>query len=186
MSDEESVEEALPAAEPAKASVPVVPLLFAVVLAVILATGGAGGFLYWAIKSGKLPMGGTVKTVQVVVEKEPMKTKLVPLDPLLVNLADPDGRSYLRISLTLKVEDPPPPKDAKEKPEAPEKGKPKNEFEAEERDTALSVLGAETGVKLLEADGKENLKKDLLAAFKQQVPDAKVEDVLITEFLVQR
>jgi len=185
MSDEESVEEALPAAEPAKANIPIVPLLFAVVLAVVLATGGAGGFLYWAIKSGRLPMGG-VKTVQVVVEKVPMKTKLVPLDPLLVNLADPDGRSYLRISLTLKVEDPPPPKDAKEKPEAPEKGKPKNEFEAEERDVALSVLGEQTGVKLLEADGKENLKKELLSAFKEQVPDAKVVDVLITEFLVQR
>jgi flagellar FliL protein len=187
MSDEEaSGEEALPAAEPAKANIPVVPLLIAVVLAVVLATGGAGGFLFWAIKSGKLPMGGTVKTVQVVVEKEPMKTKMVPLDPLLVNLADPDGRSYLRISLTLKVEDPPPPKDAKEKPEAPEKGKPKNEFEAEERDVALGILGGETGVQLLEPDGKENLKKKLVSAFRDQVPDAKVVDVLITEFLVQR
>jgi flagellar FliL protein len=159
--------------------------MFAVIVAVVLATGGAGGVLFWAIKSGKLPMGG-VKTVTVVLPAEPIKTKLVPLDPLLVNLADPDGRSYLRIAMTLKLEDPPPDPKAKPKEEKAEKGAPKNEFEAAERDAAFSILGKETTSDLLAPDGKERLKKDLTASFKEHVPEIKVVDVLITEFLVQR
>jgi flagellar FliL protein len=138
---------------------------------------------YWAIKSGRLPIAG-VKTVTVVVPAEPMKTKLVPLDPLLVNLADADGKGYLRVALTLKVEDPPPAKDAKPKEEV--KGAPKNEFDAQERDAALGILGKETSEQLLAIDGKEQLKKNLKAELAARVPEVKVVDVLITEFLVQR
>jgi flagellar FliL protein len=183
MSEEE---QSAPAAVDApKAKVPVVPLVLAVAVAAVLATGAVGGVAYWAIRTGKLPIAG-VKTVTVVVEAPPVKTKLVPLDPLLVNLADPDGKGYLRVALTLKVEDPPPPKDAKPKEEKEAKGPPKNEFEAEERDAALEVLGKETSETLLAADGKEKLKADLKAALATHVPEVKVVDVLITEFLVQR
>ena len=181
MSDEEQV--AVATVETPKAKVPVVPLVLGVVVAAVFATGAVGGVAYWAIKTGKLPIAG-VKTVTVVVPAEVVKTKLVPLDPLLVNLSDPDGKGYLRVGLTLKVEDPPPPKDAKPKEEA--KGAPKNEFEAEERDAALGILGKQTSDGLLAPDGKERLKKDLKAAMAEHVPEVKVVDVLITEFLVQR
>jgi flagellar FliL protein len=164
-----------------------IPLLLAVVFAALLAAGGLGGAAYWAVKTGRLPLGGTrIVQVEVPVPMPPPKTKLVALDPMLVNLADADARSYLRITLTLKVEDPPPAKDAKPKEEKAEKGPPKNELEAAERDAALNVLGRETGAALLEADGKDHVKDDLLAAFKKSVPEAKVQEVLITEFLVQR
>ena len=115
-----------------------------------------------------------------------MPTKLVPLDPLLVNLADADGHGYLRVSLTLKVEDGPPAKGAKPKEDKEGKGAAKNEFDAEERDAALELLGRETGADLLAPDGKEKLKRDLEAMLKVRVPEVKVMDVLITEFLVQR
>ena len=183
MSDEEEAVSA--PVETPKAKVPLVPLVLAVVVAAVFATSAEGGVAYWAIRTGKLPIAG-VKTVTVVVEAPPVKTKLVALDPLLVNLSDPDGKSYLRVALTLKVEDPPPPKEAKPKEEKEAKGAPKNEFEAEERDAALGILGKETSDALLAADGKENLKKDLKAALTEHVPEVKVVDVLITEFLVQR
>jgi flagellar FliL protein len=183
MSDEE--QETVATVEAPKAKVPVAPLVLAVVVAAMFATAAVGGVAYWAIKTGKLPIAG-VKTVTVVVPAEVVKTKLVPLDPLLVNLADPDGKGYLRVALTLKVEDPPPAKDAKPKDEKETKGPPKNEFEAEERDAALGILGKETSDALLAADGKEQMKKDLKAALAEHVPEVKVVDVLITEFLVQR
>jgi flagellar FliL protein len=187
---ESSEEKVVEQVAPAKASVPILPLILAVVFAVVAATAVIGGGLFWAVKTNHLPLAGVTKVVEVpvevpVVQKE-AKTKLVALEPMLVNLADPDGHSYLRISLTLKVEDPPPAKDAKAKEEAPAKGPPKNEFEAEERDTALGILGKQKSPELLGEDGKERLKKDLVDGFKLQVPDAKVQDVLITEFLVQR
>ena len=129
-------------------------------------------------------MGG-VKTVEVI-KVTPLPTKLVPMDPLLVNLADEGGRSYLRVALTLRVEAPPPDKDAKSKEEKPEKGASKNENEAAERDVALSVLGKETSEHLLSPNGKEEMKRQLKDGFKEHVPEVKVQDVLVTEFLVQR
>jgi flagellar FliL protein len=183
MSDDE--QGAVATVEAPKAKVPVVPLVLGVVFAAVFATAAVGGVAYWAIRTGRLPIAG-VKTVTVVVEAPPVKTKLVPLDPLLVNLSDSDGKGYLRVALTLKVEDPPPAKDAKPKEEKETKGPPKNEFEAAERDAAFGILGKETSDQLLAPDGKERLKKDLKAALAEHVPEVKVVDVLITEFLVQR
>lgn len=185
MSDEEEVPVTTEgtASSPVKASVPVGALMIAVILAGGISTAGAGGAVYWLVKSGRIPLGNGSR-VEAVAKPEPVKTKLMPLDPLLVNLADADGHSYLRVSLTLKVEDPPPDKNAKAK--EPEKGAPKNEFDAEERDAALGILGRETGAELLAPDGKERLKRDLAAVLKERVPEVKVVDVLITEFLVQR
>lgn len=183
MSEEDN--QTLPVVEAPGAKVPVVPLILGVIVAALFSTGAVGGVAYWAIKTGKLPIAG-VKTVTVVIAAEPIKTKLVPLDPLLVNLADADGKGYLRVALTLKVEDPPVLKDAKPKEEKEAKGAPKNEFEAQERDAAFGILGKETSEQLLAVDGKERLKSDLKAALVEHVPEIKVDEVLITEFLVQR
>ena len=184
MSDMDEVAASDTVAEPAKMKTPVVPLMVAVILGAVIATGGAVGFLSWAIKSGKLPMGGT-RTIEVT-KIEPVATKLVAMDPLLVNLADEGGRSYLRIALTLRVEDPPPDKNAKTAEAKPEKGPPKNENEAAERDAALTVLGKETSEQLLAPEGKEEMKTLLKQAFREHVPEVKVNEVLVTEFLVQK
>ena len=170
---------------PAKASIPVVSLMISVIASVMVATGLMGGGLYWAVKTNHLPLAGGTKAEATAVP-EPAKTKLVSLEPLLVNLADPDMRSYLRIALTLKVDDSPANRDGRAKGERETKTSTKNEFDAEERDAALSILGKETGADLLAPDGKERLKRDLEAELKVRVPEVKVLDVLITEFLVQR
>lgn len=180
-----SNEEPADTAKAGAANVPVGPLILGVVLATVLATAAVGGVAYWGIRTGRLPIAG-VKTVTTVIEEPAVKTKLMQLDPLLVNLADADGKGYLRLALTLKVEDRPDLTDAKAKDGRDAKGSPKNEFEAEERDAALGILGKETSDTLLASDGKERLKKDLKATFAEHVPEVRVVDVLITEFLVQR
>jgi len=176
--------EAIPVNEVATAGTPMMPLMMAVVLSVLLSTGAIGGALFWAVKTNRLPLA-SVNKVEVLAPPPPAKTRLVPLEPLLVNLADVDGRSYLRVALTLKVEDLPE-KEAKPKDEKAEKGPPKNLFDAQERDAALGILGRETAAELLAIDGKERLKRDMQAALKERVPEVKIVDVLITEFLVQR
>ena len=167
----------------AKASVPIAPLMISVVAAVIVATGVLGGAGWWMIKSGRLPIVQGAARVEAVKPEE-AKTKLVALDPLLVNLADSGGRSYLRVAMTLRVQEPPVAKG--EKPKEPEKGKPVNENEAAMRDAALEVLGRQTSTNLLAAGGKEGLKAELRGAMDKRVPEARVKDILFTEFLVQQ
>jgi flagellar FliL protein len=109
------------------------------------------------------------------------------LDPLLVNLADVGGSSYLRVALTLRVPDP-----ADKKGSQTKDGKNKDdkntsdEVAAAVRDTVLTVLGRQTADGLLAADGKEHLKSALKAALAEHNADLKVKDIYFTDFLVQR
>jgi flagellar FliL protein len=167
----------------------VLPLVFIVLGTVVMVLAAVGGGIYWLSKTGRLPIAGVAAATAPVAEKlEPVKTRVVVLEPLLVNLADQGGASYLRIVMALEVEDPPPLKDAKQKEEKPaEKGKAAvNEDEVKMRDVALTVLGRETSGSLLAPEGKEQLKETLRAAISAHVTDVKVVDVLFTEFLVQR
>ena len=169
----------------AKASGPgMMSMMLAMLVAGVIAVAGCGGVVVWLAKSGKLGLPTGVPKVEAATKPEPPKTHLVALEPLLVNLADDGGHSYLRVGLSLRVEDKAPVKGAKA--EEPAKGKPVNEFEADERDAALGVMGRKTTTELLAPDGKEELKQALRAALTQRVPEIKVQDVLFTEFLVQR
>ena len=169
-------------------AVPVVPLILAVCAAVVIAVAGVGGAVFWLVKSGRLPMGSPAK-VEAAEKKEPVKSKLVPLDPLLVNLADEGGHAYLRVGIVMREEEPEPAKGDKKEAaeEKPEKGKAVvKEADLVMRDVALSVVGHETAERLLAADGKEKLKTELQKAMQDKVPGTKILDVLFTEFLVQR
>lgn len=169
----------------ARPSLPLVPLVLAVVVAVIAAVGLCGATAFYLVRSGRMPVLPGSKTVEAATKPQLLPTHLVALDPLLVNLADPDGRAYLRVSLTLRVEDKPLAKGEKPAEAASAKGKAPNEFEAEERDAALSVLGRQTSTDLLAENGKERLKQQLKTAFGEHIPEVKVDEVLLTEFLVQ-
>lgn len=108
-------------------------------------------------------------------------THLLALGPLLVNLADQGESTYLRLSITLQVEDPTEAKGSKAA-----SSKSGDDEIAAVRDTALTVLGQQTADSLLEPTGKEDLKAELLKALNQHDPDLKVKKILFTEFLVQR
>jgi flagellar FliL protein len=160
---------------------PVVPLLIAVVAGVLIAALGVGGVVYYLARTGKLPLqrGAVGKAEQSV----PITTHAIVLEPLLVNLADAGGSSYLRVALTLRVVDATGKRDAKAKEE---KNKDGDEAVAAVRDTTLMVLGRQTADGLLAADGKEQLKSELKSALTKHNPDIKVADIFITDFLVQR
>jgi flagellar protein FliL len=160
---------------------PVVPLLIAVVAGVLIAALGVGGVLYYLARTGKLPMqrGSGGKAEQSV----PITTHAIVLEPLLVNLADTGGSSYLRVALTLRVADATGTPDVKPKEE---KSKDGDGAVAAVRDTTLTVLGRQTADGLLATDGKEKLKGELKVALAKHNPDMKIADIFITDFLVQR
>ncbi len=170
------------AAAPA-AKLPLIPLVAAMLVAVVLGAGGVGGGMLYMIKSGKI--GGGVGSVQKVEAHEIAKTHGIVMEPILVNLTDAGGKSFLRVAMTIQVEDEPKVKGAKEEKPGPGPKVP-TEAETAARDTVLTVLGQQSADSLLEPGGKEELKTKLKAELKTRNPDLKLTDLFFTEFLVQR
>jgi flagellar FliL protein len=169
-------------------TLPVIPLLIAVVLAVLFSAALLLGGAYFMVKSGRLSLP-MLTAAALSAEPEALAhppTHALVLEPMVANLADPDGKGYLRLSLTLRVEDVGLKKDQKSKEERPTQVKGANEAEAAVRDTALEVLGHQTAEKLLAPDGKEHLKAELKMAITGCNRELKVDDIYFTEFLVQR
>jgi flagellar FliL protein len=169
---------------PVAAKFPIVPLLISVAAGVVIATLGVGGGVYYLAHTGRLPMQGaaTQKTETLVLAT----THAIVLEPLLVNLTDAGGSSYLRVALTLRVADVVDKKRTKTDGEKNKDDKSSEDAVAAVRDTVLAVLGRQTADGLLAADGKERLKIELKTALAEHNPDLKVKDVFFTDFLVQR
>ena len=167
--------------------VPLVSLLLAAVLGAVVVLAGAGGALYYLARAGKLPnTGGAAAARPAPVKAEPASVHLVAMEPLVVNLADPGGKTYLRLVVTLRVEDASAGSSAKAKPDKGKESKEGEDNAAAIRDTVLAVLGTQTADALLAADGKVRLKSELKAALAAHVGDMKVREIYFTEFLVQR
>jgi flagellar basal body-associated protein FliL len=95
------------------------------------------------------------------------------LETFVLNLADPNQKSYLRVGIDLGLR-----KEAGKSENAPSM--------AQVRDTILSVLGLAEVKELLTATGKIQLKADLLKALQERMPELGVEEIYFTEFLIQR
>ncbi len=164
---------------PSSASRSIASLLVAVVAGAVIASAAFGGALYYLARSGRLSLHKSAASKSLAtIERH---THLLALDPLLVNLADPDGSTYARMSITLQVEDATTAKDSKNS-----SNKSGDDEVAAVRDTVLIVLGQQTANHLLSPHGKEDLKAELLKALNQNNPGIKVRKILFTDFLVQR
>jgi len=124
----------------------------------------AVGIWFWANR-------GTESAAQANGEMRIKST--LHLETFVLNLADTDQRSYLRVGIDVGLN---------------------HEWQqgegavpvAEMRDTILGVLAQGKVEDLLTAAGKAKLKGDLLRALRQRAPQLGVEEVYFTEFLIQR
>jgi flagellar protein FliL len=94
------------------------------------------------------------------------------LESFVLNLADSDQRSYLRIGIDLGLGRP-----LKRDQPAPI---------AQVRDAILGVLAESKVDELMTPAGKTKLKENLLRVLKERVPQLGVEEIYFTEFLIQR
>jgi flagellar FliL protein len=167
----------------------VLPLMIAMIGAVLAAVLLIAGTAYLLVRSGRLGLPpasqGATKALPVL-PAEAVATHTMMLEPMVANLADADGKAFLRIGLTLRVFDAAVNKEAKPKEEKSKDAKHPDEAEAAVRDVALEVFGRQTSELLLGADGKEHLKAELKLELAKHAPDLKVADIFLTEFLVQR
>jgi flagellar protein FliL len=175
-----------PTAVVAPSKFPVAPLLIAVASGILLASLGFGSIAYYLARSGKLALPVGAGKAETAVQPMSATTHDLVMEPLLVNLADGGGNSYLRIALTLRVADAADKKGTKPKGDKPKDGKDAGEDMTAVRDTMLTVLGQQMAEELLAANGKKQLKNSLKSAIAEHNPGLKVTDVFFTDFLVQR
>jgi len=131
------------------------------VAAVLVLALAAAGVLLWLVsqRSSSATSGTAEPTLS--------------LETFVVNLSGPSQRAYLRVGITLGLAHPLPRNPAEAVPTALV------------RDTILAVLSAAQPEELIKAEGKRQLKDQLLKALEERVPQLAVENVYFTEFLVQ-
>jgi flagellar basal body-associated protein FliL len=95
------------------------------------------------------------------------------LETFVLNLADADQRSYLRVGIDLGLN-----REAKHGEELASVG--------QVRDAILGVLAEAKVNDLMTTAGKTKLKEDLLQVLRERIPQLGVEEIYFTEFLIQR
>ncbi len=161
-------------------------ILVPVLLSTVLTLGVVGGGGFWLVKAGKLsaaPTAAPATRPSEGIEAGETRSHVLALEPMVVNLADSGGRSYLRTAVSLRMRDE---EVAGKKEEASKDLKAVDGTAAALRDTTLIVLSRETADSLLEPDSREVLKRKLEEQYKLHNLDARVLEIYFTDCLVQR
>ncbi len=125
-------------------------LIMVVMLVVVLAIAGAGGM--WFLKKQRdaaAAESGDASVEAVVEQHDERPPTFMPLDNMVVNLADAGGERFAQVGITFEVAD----SKAEEKIKA---------YLPSIRNSILLVLSQRTATELLQREGKEKLAQDIL------------------------
>jgi flagellar FliL protein len=164
MSDKPAAE-AKPADGAPKASTPK-PILLLLVLNL-----GMGGFATFKLATAAEAAPAKPAEAAAPAGNE-IHGPVVSLDPFVVNLDEPGTSRYLKVSVQLEVQD-------KEVEEALEKNK------QLVRDEMLSYLSGLHVKDTLGTEGKDKIRKDLLASLDKSLGQGRVHRMFFNEFVVQ-
>lgn len=169
MSDaKEKTEKVDAPAAPKKKKSKLVPILLTFALVVLAGGGGAGA--YWYFKAS--PKAGEAAAPEPEAAPPP---GMVEMEPFVVNLADPGGQRFVRVSMRLLTYDEAQAAELKEDAVAKTKL----------RSAILELLSMQTADPLVTPEGKAALKKAIAEHAAHAVHELKVTDVLFVEFVVQ-
>lgn len=160
-------------------------LLLIIILLLVLGIIGGGGFFAYKKFFAKDKETKVEKTEEAKDEKKDkgdkekgeeakptLQTKLVQLPTILVNLADPLGKRYLKISIELEI-----------------KGKEPDKLIEQKmpiiKDTLILLLSSKTFDELSTLEKKYKLKMEIAQRLNQILEKPIVTNVFFTEFLVQ-
>ena len=167
MADEKPTEatEETPAGPPKKSK-----KMLLLAIGVIVLGGGAALTAFFMTRGGE-----TADPNKTVAEVSQEKLGLIPLDTFLVNLNDPRGERYMKVTLRLTLA-----------PESAADGILADELQlARIRDRVLTVLMSKSFEELSGPLGKENLRLEVQAQVDTLLADGAVRDVLFSEWVVQ-
>jgi flagellar protein FliL len=143
------------------------------IAAIVVLLGGGGGGAYWWFVAR--PAAAAAGTETADAEHPAEKPGIVPLEAFVVNLADPGGARYLRVTLSLLVEGEEPAKELEEDAVV----------KMQVRSGILELLALQTADSLTTAEGKAALKKAIAEKASHSAEHLKISDVLFSEFIVQ-
>jgi flagellar FliL protein len=144
-------------------------LLITLTLIVILLVGGGGG-AYWFMFRG----AGEAQAAEPE-PPPPAPTGAIPLEPFVVNLADPTGSRFLRVTLSLVVADETIAHEVEED----------KVVVLRVRSAILELLAQQQASELVTPEGKAALKKSIADGVTHAHHELEVADVLFSEFIVQ-
>jgi flagellar FliL protein len=158
-------------------------LILVVVLASLISSAGGAVLSSYLIGKAiaKLPVAGANSEETAASKKDEELAQaiehgaVVPLDPFVVNLADQDSARYLRIKVSLMVDD---------------KAKVKEVVENQAltlkvRDVILQTLTRKTSQDLTSEEGKNKLRSEIQEQIGHYFKQPKLTDVMFTEFVIQ-
>jgi flagellar FliL protein len=152
------------------------------IILLALASSAGGGVLSWYLLSKTVAHSeGAGKTGEgKQAEGEHMaeileKGAVVPLEPFVVNLADAEVPRYLRIKISLMVDD---------KTQVGEVNE-NMALQLKVRDVILQTLTAKTSQQLIHEEGKNHLRREILEKVGGFFRVPKLVDVMFTEFVIQ-
>ncbi|MEI6290773.1 MAG: flagellar basal body-associated FliL family protein [Chloroflexota bacterium] len=131
----------------------------------------------------------TATPAPVEPEYKPGEGVMLNMSTKIINLVDPGGRKYIRLTVVVEF--------APDNPDfmamtAEEKTTYLTEFNAKLTgrmpimdDTVITLLSTKTYEDLYTADGKEKLRQEILDQLTKKLPDLKILSIYFTEFVVQ-
>lgn len=133
-------------------------MLVIIVAAVVLVAAAAGGWFYMSKKNAADLEDDEDEVTQTAAPAAPKgPPTYLPLDTMVVNLADPGGERVAQIGVVLELSD----------PKATDKVKP---FIPGIRNSVLLLVSQRKAEELLTREGKEQLAADILAATETHFP----------------
>ena len=122
-------------------------------------------------------------------EFQPGEGIMLNMSTKIINLVDPTGRKYIRLTIVVEI--------APDNPEyesLPEEEKTHYLQEFEDKlnsrvpimdDTVITLLSTKTYEELYTAEGKEHLREEIMGILSEKLPDLHIISVYFTEFVVQ-
>ena len=174
MAEEAAVEEQ---PKPAKSGTMSKMLLIALLA---LLSSSAGGFVSFVLISRTINREAKATAKEETGEKEKIaemleKSAVLPLEPFVVNLADKEAARYLRIKISLLVDDKTKAKELTEN----------QVLQLKVRDVILQSLTAKTSEELIHEEGKNKLRDEIREKIEMYFNQPKLVDVMFTEFVIQ-
>jgi len=103
------------------------------------------------------------------------KSAVLPLEPFVVNLADTEVSRYLRIKISLMVDDKSRQKEVEEN----------LALQIKVRDVILQCLTMKTSQDLISEEGKNKLRREIQEKIAGYFTEPKLVEVMFTEFVIQ-
>jgi len=157
-------------------------ILLVVVLAAVSSAGGGVVSFYLINRALQNQANAAAKAEGADHEAEEEKvvemlekSAVLPLEPFVVNLADAEAARYLRIKVSLMVDD-----KSKEKELAENQA-----LQLKVRDVILQTLTAKTSKDLIDEAGKNKLRHEIQEKITVYFREPKLVDVMFTEFVIQ-